>query len=110
LDGHFVKGADSYRAYKFGWHGQPTGPPAVAVRRAGGGRVMVYASWNGATNVLRWQVLTGATSAGLKPVATAERTGFETVIELRTKAKFFAVQALSASGTLRPRSRAVSAP
>jgi Arylsulfotransferase (ASST) len=107
FDGHFVKGADSYRAYKFAWHGQPKGPPAVAVRTNGSGRVTVYASWNGATNVSRWQVLTGSTSTNLKPVATAERTGFETAIELRTKAKYFAVRAISTSGTLEARSPAV---
>jgi Arylsulfotransferase (ASST) len=106
LDGHFVKGADSYRAYKFVWQGRPTGPPAVAVRTAGAGRVRVYASWNGATDVSRWQVLAGATPAGLKPVATAKRTGFETAVELRSKAKFFAVRAVSASGSPGPRSPA----
>jgi hypothetical protein len=108
FDGHFLKGADSYRAYKFVWHGQPKGPPAVAVKTVEGGRVKVYASWNGATDISRWQVLTGKTATDLKPAATAMRGGFETSIELRTKAKLFAVRALSASGVPGPRSPAVS--
>ena len=41
----------------------------------------VYASWNGATDVARWQAL----AAG-KAVATAARTGFETRIALRAGA------------------------
>ena len=109
LDGHFIKGADSYRSYKFVWHGDPKGPPAVAARTVGGRRVTVYASWNGATNVSRWQVLTGGTPADLRPATTADRTGFETAIELRTKAKFFAVRALSASDAPGARSRVVRA-
>jgi Arylsulfotransferase (ASST) len=109
FDGHFVKGADSYRGYKFVWNGRPKAPPVVAVRRAGSGLLTVYASWNGATSVSRWQVLAGATAAALKPAATAGRTGFETAIKLRTKAKFVAVRALMASGPPGPRSPTVPA-
>src|SRR5206468_2442469 len=46
--------ADSYRAYRFVWHGHPADVPAIAV--AGG---KVHVSWNGATEVARWLVLTG---------------------------------------------------
>jgi len=97
-DGHFVKGADSYRGYKFEWHGQPTDKPRALARKSGDGRVTVYASWNGATDVSRWQVIAGATSTELKPLRTVERAGFETTIELKTDAKFFGVRALGPSG------------
>ena len=98
FDGHFAKGADSYRGYKFEWHGEPTGRPTVVARKSGAGRVTVYASWNGATEVSRWQVLAGGTSADVRPVRTVERTGFETAIELKTDAKFFGVRAVGPSG------------
>jgi hypothetical protein len=109
LDGHFVKGADSYRGYKFEWHGRPTDRPTVVARRSGGGRVTVYASWNGATDVSRWQVLAGTTAAGLKPLRVTERTGFETAIELKTDAKFFAVRPLTAAGNSEASSKTVRA-
>jgi hypothetical protein len=98
FNGHFIEGADSYRAYKFEWHGQPTDRPSVAARRNGSGKVTVYAGWNGATGVSRWQVLAGASSDDVKPVETVARTGFETAIELKTDAKFFKVKALGPAG------------
>ncbi len=98
FDGHFVKGADSYRAYKFEWQGRPNERPRIVARRSGDGRVIVYASWNGATDVSSWQVLAGATRADAKPLRTVKRTGLETAIELKTDARFFGVRALRPSG------------
>lgn len=98
FNGHFIEGADSYRAYKFEWRGQPTDRPSVAARANGSGKVTVYASWNGATDVSRWQVLAGASSDDVKPLETVKRTGFETAIELETDANFFQVKALGPAG------------
>jgi hypothetical protein len=92
-DGHFAKEADSYRAYRLNWHGRPATRPAVVARRSGG-RVTLYASWNGATDVRRWQVLAGPSARRLKPVRTVSRTGFETSIELKSGARLFAVKAV----------------
>ena len=97
FDGFFAKEADSYRADRLKWRGRPAIRPAAAVRRSGG-RVTVYASWNGATGVSRWQVLAGPSARKLKPVRTVVRTGFETAIELRTGARMFAVRAVGFSG------------
>jgi hypothetical protein len=97
FDGSFAKDADSYRVYRFTWNGHPRSRPAIAVKSSRG-RVTVYASWNGATGVRRWQVLTGANARKLKPIRTVPRTGFETAIELKSPAKVFAVRALGASG------------
>ena len=98
FDGYFAKGlADSYRAYRLTWQGLPTRRPAIAVRRTGS-QVTVYASWNGATGVSRWQVLAGPNARKLKPVRTVSRTGFETAIELKTGARMFAVHAVGFSG------------
>ena len=51
-------GDDSYRAYRLPWHGQPAAPPDIAATRTSK-KTIVYASWNGATDVARWQVLAG---------------------------------------------------
>ena len=47
--------------------------------------MLVYASWNGATEVARWQVLAGDADA-LRGVASRRRDGFETAITARAQA------------------------
>jgi hypothetical protein len=105
LDAHFPAGDQSYRDLRFPWVGVPTTRPALAVVAASGAAKArsagtVYASWNGATLVAGWRVFVGATSRGLRPVAQAARSGFETAILLPagTTGKFVTVQALSAAG------------
>ena len=67
---------------------------------AGTGTVSVYASWNGATEVSRWEALAGSGPTTLQPVGAADRTGFETTITARTSAPYVAARALDASGTV----------
>ena len=60
-DAHFVGANASYRAYLLPWRGQPdpaVSPPSLAVASSRHGLV-VYASWNGATDVSSWRVLGG---------------------------------------------------
>jgi hypothetical protein len=85
--------ADSYRAYRFVWHGHPTDVPAIALASG-----KVYVSWNGATEVKRWQVLTGDASDDLSAGPSVAKTDFETAIALPASGKYVAVQALDASG------------
>jgi outer membrane protein assembly factor BamB len=85
--------ADTYRAYRMAWRGHPTDPPAIAV--AGG---KVYVSWNGATDVARWQVLAGKANDDLAVVATVKKSGFETAIPFRASGSYIAVQALDSNG------------
>jgi Arylsulfotransferase (ASST) len=85
--------ADSYRAFRFLWHGHPAEPPALAVAGS-----TVYASWNGATEVARWQVLAGPARDELAPVATAGKRGFETAIPFSTHDAYLAVRALDRRG------------
>jgi len=84
--------ADTYRAYRFAWQGRPKDPPAIAV--AGG---KVYVSWNGATDVARWQVLVGKANDDLAVVASATKSGFETAIPFRAS-RYIAVQARNRKG------------
>jgi hypothetical protein len=98
FDGRLTKGKGNYRAIRARWSGRPTTRPAVAVRRLGkGGRMRVYASWNGATGVARWQVLAGDVVHALRGVASRRRSGFETAITAR-RTRFVAVRALSSAG------------
>ena len=98
FDGRLDSANASYRAYEFSWQGQPDTPPSLAVTRGRKGASTVYASWNGATQVVRWRVLAGSQPDRLRAVAVAPRRGFESVIDVRARAKYFAVQALDGSG------------
>jgi hypothetical protein len=92
--------ADSYRAYRFRWDGQPASRPAAAVRGGADGRLTVYASWNGATAVTGWQVLAGPRPDALAPIGSAARTGFETPIEVTADEPYIAVQAMAGERAL----------
>jgi hypothetical protein len=72
-----------------------------------GGEVL-YASWNGATNISSWRVLAGSSPSTLAPLTSATRTGFETAIALPHGAgAYAAVQALDAQGAVIGASAAV---
>jgi len=87
----------SYRAYVQPWIGLPLDPPsgAAQVRR---GRTIVYASWNGATRVTGWRVLTVRAGRTVATLAEARRSGFETAIAVQPSARQLEVQALDAAG------------
>jgi hypothetical protein len=95
---HLPAKTESYRSYRFPWTGTPTDTPAVAAAAGAGGTVTVYASWNGATQVTRWQVLAGPSASQLTPAASAARDGFETSISTPGNPAYVAVQALGAAG------------
>ena len=94
----FRSPVQSYRAYRGHWTGAPLGRPSIKVRPAGAGKITVYASWNGATNVVRWRVLAGATKTSLKRVAHAHWLSFEATIPVHTSQPYVAVQAIGANG------------
>ena len=110
FDASLPSGDGSYREFVFPWTATPKTRPAIAVRRTAPSRVAVYASWNGATTVARWQVLSGPNAASLKVRASAPARGFETRITLSSTATQFAVRALSASGRILSTSRPQPAP
>src|SRR5207248_325277 len=100
LDGTLGRHVQSFKTTLSPWHGQPADAPGVAVRRTGPGQATVLASWNGATDVASWRVLSGPSPGSLAPVASAPRSGFETSIPLAAAAPYVAVQALDGSGAL----------
>jgi hypothetical protein len=88
---------ESYRAFRLPWTGSPSDAPAIAVAGAVE-RPTVYASWNGATEVARWQLLAGARDGELRPVASARARGFETALRSPGPGPHVAVRALDRAG------------
>jgi hypothetical protein len=102
------KEANSYRAFLLPWRGRPAGRPALSAERRSDGGALVYASWNGATEVAAWHVLGGTRPNALRPLSTARRDGFETAIELPRAPRYVAVRALDRSGAPLRASRPVA--
>lgn len=111
--GSFRPPVASQRAYRFNdWIGAPLQPPAVAARRStSAGRDLLYASWNGSTQVTWWQVLRSSRASGrfVKLDSPRRWSGFETRIEV-PKANYFKVEALGARGHVLSTSAAVAGP
>lgn len=94
LDGSFAAAVQSYRSMLQPWVGRPTVPPDVSIVRSNG-RPVVAVSWNGATEVRRWQVLDVAAD---RVVATAPPTGFETRLVGAMTGMRVVARALDAAG------------
>jgi outer membrane protein assembly factor BamB len=110
--GSFRSPVESQRAYRFHWVGIPPQPPAIAVRPSKtAGQDLVYASWNGSTQVRKWRVLGSRSRSGpfVKLGPPAPRSGFETTLE-RAKADYFKVEALGARGAVLRTSRVAAGP
>jgi Arylsulfotransferase (ASST) len=110
FDAQFVAPVESYRAYRIDWTGRPTTLPTAVAKAAGAGAVTVYASWNGATEVASWRVLSGSAANALRPAGgPAARTGFETAISSAARGPYLAVQALDEHGRVLATSKAARA-
>jgi len=98
FDALLPAGGQSYRAFRSPWIGRPSGDPAVA---ATGG--LVYASWNGATEVASWQLVEDG-----RVSQTVPRSGFETTLRPSAASKHIAVTALDTRGATLGRSAEIS--
>jgi hypothetical protein len=98
FDAHLPSAYQSYTALKYPWSGQPAQPPRLAVRTAAHGRLVLYASWNGATGVAAWRVLAGPSPRALRAITTAPRRAFETAIALASAHRYVAVRAVGGRG------------
>ena len=111
LDGRFPSGAASYRTFLCEWVGSPPlNELRVVVRHTiAPGRVRVFVSWNGATEVARWQLNAGRHAGSLRPRAWFPKRGFETVFDVVTgRASHFEVIALDRAGSILGRSQNVT--
>ncbi|PYI00177.1 arylsulfotransferase [Aspergillus ellipticus CBS 707.79] len=99
---------DNYRAYKLDWTATPWWDPAIAPRRNAKGEVVVYVSWNGATEVAKWVVRGASDERSIDAgkgnmLATSRRTGFETKLTLgekKTGWRYLRAEALDAQGNV----------
>lgn len=95
----------SYRAFKQEWTGWPLYPPGIALESQNDDFVIIYASWNGATELAAWQVLAGSTPYDMSVITWyVPRTGFETKIPVRRTKSYFQVNALDTFGNIIGRS------
>jgi hypothetical protein len=106
-DAKLPYGGQNYRTLRFPWIGRPLEPPRAAARPSSPGHLL-YVSWNGATDVHSWQLLTGSSSGSLAHAGTFARTGFETALKVPPGRRFAAAAALDASGKPLARSAAVA--
>jgi hypothetical protein len=107
LDASLPVDDGTYRTYRFPWSARPKTKPVVVAERHG--VVSVYASWNGATKVAKWEILAGQSPGSLHRIAITPKTSFETRLDLDTSATVFAVRALDSKGHVIGRSAAVPA-
>ncbi len=98
---------NSYRAFRFPWDGHPVDEPAAVAERVSEAEVRVYASWNGATQVAAWEVLSGPGPDRLKSLGRVPCNGFETAITAHTGEPYVAVQARHSSGSVLGTSKAL---
>lgn len=107
FDARFPPEVESYRAFRSPWTGRPQGDPDLAAEFGAEGRVTAYASWNGATEVVTWEVLAGPVPDSLESLGSAPRKGFETGISFPTEEPYVAVRAKDRSGRMLGTSEAV---
>ena len=100
FDARFAGTSVTYRARREEWVGRPKTRPTIAARRLADGSTRVYASWNGATEVARWQVRAGSSATDLLPLRRVTRRGFETTIDLRSRPRYVAAAALDRRGAV----------
>ena len=98
----------SYRTFKFNWVGKPKTLPDVASRPS---EDAIYVSWNGATEVRKWKVLStnDMSTEDHQDHEPVDKTGFETKITLGSDVgEFVQVVALDSKGEILASSAPIS--
>jgi hypothetical protein len=92
----------SYRAYKNEWVGLPLDPPSIAIKNHHcEDKTKVYASWNGSTETVAWQVLAGSKPEKMKVVIKKEpKKGFETKMKTKSRGPYFQIKAINSKGKI----------
>jgi hypothetical protein len=109
FDGHLTPGTLSYRAFKETWTGTPKTVPSLSATRHGAAATL-YASWNFATEVAGWVVLSGHDADQLGAVGVAKLAGFETEISLPKARRYAAVEAIDGTGAVLGKSKPLKLP
>lgn len=108
-EGNLPGSDESYRAFRSAWIGLPDTRPSISVQAASGS-TQAYVSWNGATQIVSWQLLAGTSPTSL--AATGEPVpfaGFETAIPTSSPGPYYAVQAIDRAGKVLGTSETVTA-
>lgn len=92
--------AQNYRAYKGSWKGLPLdNPSAWSYSRTNKSTTVVYASWNGATEVMRWRIHGRREfDQTYNFIAETPRSGFETNLTTPHFLQSVFVEAVSSEG------------
>jgi hypothetical protein len=106
LAGHLPLDNQSYRAYKAEWAGVPLDQPALGLR-VEGNTVVASASWNGSTRVAKWRARSGTQPVALGQSVEADRTGFETTLQIQGLPEYVVVEALDPAGKVLGASAAI---
>ena len=98
-----------YRGYKQEWHATPHTQPDLVVEAAGANHTTGagYVSWNGATDVMGWNVYVGESEQAIKHVGQVSFRGFETKFDVVCWARYVQVGAV-VNGTEVRRSEVVA--
>jgi hypothetical protein len=106
FDARLPAGGMNYRAFRLPWLGRPRERPRLVSDTASGGR-RLYASWNGATEVVRWRLEAGPQPDDLEPGETKPKQGFETWLPVPPSRGFAVAVALDARGRVLGRTNAL---
>ena len=106
LAGHLPTDNQSYRAYKAEWTGRPLDQPALGLR-VENGNVIVDASWNGTTQVVKWRARSGTQPRALQGAIESARSGFETSLTIQGTPEYVVAEALDTTGTVLGASAAI---
>lgn len=87
----------TYRTYRNNWIGKPFYPPSIGII-SNKEQITVYASWNGSTETVQWQVWAGSKPKKMHLIGSASKSGFETSIPVIMKGSYIRVKALNAHG------------
>lgn len=93
---------DTYRAYKFPWVGRPSYPPTLAAEvygtNASDQTTLIYASWNGATDIAHWRIFArDSPDSDKREIATIPKSGFETSHVAQGHLDWVSVEALDSN-------------
>lgn len=89
-----------YRSNKYNWTAEPITKPALwTYSKLGADRMVLYVSWNGATEVDSWRFYTSNSPNGpWKFLGSEQKTGFETIHRARRYRRWAYAEALDVNG------------
>ncbi|KAM5429918.1 hypothetical protein McanMca71_001260 [Microsporum canis] len=88
----------SYRVHRVAWTGMPSAKPSVKACRKTDKDIVVFVSWNGATDVKSWKLSEYSDDRKVNEIKNEPWGGFETMIQAQTTSKKVLVSAVGGPG------------